>query len=269
MLAVLFGCKSSRFAKGGVFVDGVDRYFNTELENSNVWLYMDIKPFEYGSSGLKTKQLYAEDKKVLESVGIRRKGTKFLFSAVPESNPKYHLIAIRHNNNVKNLEGYKRMEYETAHYFQKDLEKARLDIRHIYIPYGKQGGLSLIYYISTEGHLSCRFCKIDYLARINALELQQKAIENLNWQIIESTDGGPRKSISLKPKSKILNSHRHIFLKVYLDFQNGNTGLQYFQILKPDENKDVDLLLCPGKYYLEYQDSKLNMLYRDTVNVTN
>lgn len=266
---ILSGCRSPRFAKGGVFVEDVDRYFNTDLENSNVWLYMDLKPFHGGKSGLKMGGTYEEDKKILKSADVDLKGTRLLFSAVPESSPRYHLIALYHKNGVKKLDGYEKKDYQNAHYFQKDQESGRLDIRHVYIPYKDQAGLSLIYYISTEQHLSCRFCKIDYLARINAQRLQEKNADSLKWQISNCEDDVKRKNVSVEPKLDFRTIDQINYVKVYIDFLNGNTGIQYFQIFKSGEDKKLSLELCPGKYYVEYLGSKFNVLHRDTLNQDN
>ncbi|MDR2285340.1 MAG: hypothetical protein LBE37_19165 [Sphingobacterium sp.] len=267
VLAVLAGCKSPRFAKGGVFVEDVDRYFNTDLNNANVWLYMDIVPFSPKGTGLKMTQLYPDDKQVMKSIGIHTKGSKLLFSAVPDSEPQYHLIALQHRNGVEKLDGYERKVQDSAFYFQRDITLGRLDIRHIYIPYREDGGLSLIYYISTEKHLDCRFCKVDYLARINALELQKKDSDSLHWQITECRDREAKKHVHLKPNLGMLSSDQIAFLKVYLDFKNGNVGLQYFQILRPTDRDRIEVSLCPGQYYVEYQDSESKVLQRDTVSI--
>lgn len=267
ILVSLAGCKSPRFAKGGVFVEDVDRYFNTDLSHANVWLYMDIKPFNPKGTGLKMKQLYPDDKQVMKSVGIHTKGSKLLFSAVPDSKPQYHLIAIQHRNAVERLDGYERKVQDSAFYFQRDITSGRLDIRHIYIPYKEDGGLSLIYYISTEKHLDCRFCKVDYLARINALELQKKDNDSLRWQITDCKYGEVRKSVRLKSDLRMLLSNQIAFLKVYLDFENGNAGLQYFQILKPIDRDGIEVSLCPGRYYLEYLDAESKVVQRDTLSI--
>ncbi|WP_164108834.1 MULTISPECIES: hypothetical protein [Sphingobacterium] len=268
-LILLSGCRSPHFAKGGVFVEDVDRYFNTHLQNSNVWLYMDLKPFNGGKSGLKIAGTYEEDMRILKSVDVDLKGTRLLFSAVPESSPRYHLIALYHKNGVKKLDGYEKKDYQNAHYFQKDLESGRLDVRHVYIPYKDQAGLSLIYYISTEQHLNCRFCKIDYLARINAQRLQEKNTDSLKWQISNCEDDVKRKNVSIEPKLDFRTIDQINYVKVYIDFLNGNTGIQYFQIFKSGEAKKLQLELCPGKYYVEYQDAKFNVLYRDTLHFDN
>lgn len=267
VMVILSGCRSPRFAKGGVFVEDVDRYFNTHLPNSNVWLYMDLKPFNGGKSGLKTVGTYEEDKRILKSVGVQMKGAKLLFSAVPESSPRYHLIALYHKNAVEKLDGYERKNYQNSYYYQKDLESGRLDIRHVYIPYKDQAGLSLIYYISTEEHLSCRFCKIDYLARINAQRLQEGNADSLKWQISNCESEVKRKNVRVEPQTDLRRVNQIKYAKVYIDFLNGNTGIQYFQIFKPGEDKKLQLELCPAKYYVEYYDAKFNVLHRDTLNL--
>ncbi|MCA5004510.1 hypothetical protein [Sphingobacterium bovistauri] len=269
IVVISVSCSSYKFAKESVFVDDVDEYFNPTLK-MNVWTYMNFYPYRGGNDGVRLKDFYPMDKEVLKKLGIKAKGINILFSAVPNSKPNYHLIALFHETNLPNNVGFERKEVnKKQYYFQKDLEIGRLDVRHVLIPFENNNKmLSLVYYISSELHLDCRFCKLDYLAYINTVNLQDSTQQQYrnNWVIAENlTDQGVALEISVP--QPIQKRKEKVLLKVFAEYET-ETGINYFHILDGKEKTDkITLKLLPNRYFLEYQDEKFNTIYRDTIQV--
>lgn len=266
--SLLVSCSSHKFAKESVFVDDVDEYFNPALQ-INVWTYMNFYPYRGGNDGVRLKDFYPMDKEVLKKLGVKTKGTNILFSAVPNSKPNYHLIALLHETNLPNNVGFERKEVnKKQYYFQKDLEMGRLDIRHVLIPFdSNKKMLSLVYYISSELHLDCRFCKLEYLAKINAANLQDTTKKyRENWIVAENlSDQGI--DIAVPLPLKVQRNKDKVLLKVFAEYET-QTGINYFHIIEPKEKmNEVKLKLLPNRYFLEYQDEKYNVIQRDTIQV--
>jgi len=262
-LLVFCSCTSIRFAKDGIFVDDVDEYFNPR-QDINVWVYANFHPYRGKQSGVKMKSLYEEDLAVLKQIHFKTRGTKILFSARPEGDP-YHLIAIQHLKKINNLVGFERKDVDSSYYYQKDEKLGRLDIRQVYIPYGQDKGLSLIYYVSTEKHLRCPYCKLDYLARVNANTLQHEKSNLLYWAIFNCEER-KQVQITMPIDAELIKKHNRSFLKIYADYGHAR-GIQYFQILNRNTSPKSTLKLCPEKYIIELSDSKHRMLKSDTLVV--
>lgn len=263
LLFIVCSCSSPRFATDGIFVDDVDEYFNPK-QNINVWVYANFYPYIGIDRGLKMTSLYKDDLAVLKQIDFQTKGTKILFSARPDTEP-YHLIAVQHLKNIHNLEGFERKEVDSAYYYQKDSKLGRLDIRQVYIPYGNKKGLSLIYYVSTEMHLRCPYCKLDYLAKVNASELQNQKKSSLDWKIFDCTEDN-QKETHIPVDHKLLMKHKNTYLKIYADY-GASQGIQYFKTFNRKFNGDLLLKLCPDRYIVEWSNNKKKILKIDTIVV--
>lgn len=267
--SVLFSCSSYKFSKESVFVDDVDEYFNPALK-MNVWTYMSFYPYRGGETGVRLHDFYPMDKKVLKKVGIKGRGQSVLFSAVPNAKPKYHLLAVLHQKNVLKTDGFDKKEVNTNQfYYQKDFELGRLDIRHVLIPFEDGNNmLSLVYYISSEGHLDCKFCKLDYLARINTINLQdskQRPYRD-NW-IIADNISNDALDIEVVIPSVIQDVKGKIYLKLFAEYET-ETGINYFHIFDSKlKEKKMKVKLLPNRYFLEYQDENFKTVHRDTIQV--
>ncbi|MCI0921689.1 hypothetical protein [Sphingobacterium rhinopitheci] len=263
-LLLCCSCSSYRFAKDGIFVNDVDEYFNPK-EEINVWLYSNFYPYRGLDKGLRIGSLYDSDKAVLKKIGWSGKHAKLLFSAIPESGPIYHIIAIQHLRQNLNLEDMDRLAVDSSFFYQRDYKMEQLDIRHVYIPYGRDRALSLVYYSSAAQYDACPFCKLDYLARINANALQHQKSSALSWQINECADAeveGTRIAVNVD----FIKKYKYLFLKVYADYGT-STGIQYFQILNSKSIPALKLKLCPDRYIVEWTDSKHYILQVDTLVV--
>lgn len=263
-LFILCSCSSPRFAKDGVFVEDVDEYFNPK-QDINVWVYANFHPYIGLDRGVRLGSFYPKDKEVLKKIGFKSRNAKVLFSAVPESNPSYYLIAIQHLKSKINLQGFERIEADSSYYFQKDFKLDQLDIRQVYIPYSRGKALSLVYYISSEKHYACPYCKLDYLARVNAKELQYKKVSVVSWQIFNCVQSQMR-SVEIVLNKALIKKHKRTYLKIYADYESSR-GIQYFQVLNPSSKVELQLKLCPEPYIIELLDDKLILLQKDTLVV--
>jgi hypothetical protein len=263
VLFFLSSCSSRKFAKESVFVEDVDEYFNPALK-INVWTYMNFYPYQDGGeTGVKLNKFYAQDIDVLKKIGLKNRGSKVLFSAVPNSSPQYQ-------KNLPNTVGFEKREVgKDQYYLQKDFELGRLDIRQVLIPFDKgKKMLSLVYYISSEKHLNCKFCKLDYLAKINAINLQdsQQKIYRNNWKIAENISEKALDTEIVVPET-IQDAKGKVYLKLFAEYET-ETGINYFHILDSKHKEEkIKIKLLPNRYFLEHQDEKFKTIHRDTIHI--
>jgi len=269
-ILLLLSCSSHKFAKESVFVSDVDEYFNPALK-VNVWTYMNFYPYQESQmTGVRLNEFYAQDKDVLKKIGLKGRGTNVLFSAIPNVVPYYNLLALLHTKNLPKTIGFEKKEVgKDQYYLQRDFELGRLDIRQVLIPFEKgKKMLSLVYYISSEQHLSCKFCKLDYLAKINAINLQdsvQKQYRN-SWVIAENISEKALDTDIVIP-STIQDAKGKVYLKLFAEYETA-AGINYFHILDSKQKKDkIKLKLLPNRYFLEYQDEKFITIHRDTIYI--
>lgn len=264
-LCFLYSCSKYRFAKGGVFVDDVDKYFNPDL-HLNIWLYADFYPYSHKINGIRLNSYYSMDKDVLKIVNFKtKKNNLVLFSGLPSSQPQYNLIAIKHAGKVKSLNGYQCVQYNGAKYYFKDFRIGKIDIRHAYIPIPEQQGLSLIYYINSDFHQACKFCKIDYLANINAEELQISKRFNKDWRISEQVEDSAQ-SVWIAYPEELLNQNKRLFMKVSAQYDN-QVGINYFHIYDKGDQKLIPVDLVQGTYYVDFFNSNHKILKTDTLRI--
>lgn len=263
-LLLFSSCTSLKFSKDGVMVDDVDKYINAS-EQINIWTYMNFYPSKGRKSGVLLDKLYPMDKEVLAVVKYKIKGSKVLFSALPSGYPKYNFIALSHKKSVVDTASYEKVKYNSASYYRKDFYWGGLDIRHVVIPYGKKKNVSLICYAEPESHQNCKFCKFDYLANINAKELQSGEKYTASWFISESSNGGLQNSKILVP-SFLKSKYNRVLVHV-LENYGENTGIKYFKVLNPKDEKEMDVKLFRGKYFVEFQDDKGNLLHKDSLQL--
>lgn len=264
-LLLMFSCSLSRFAKNGVFVTDVDRYFNPE-EDINVWVYGNYYPHIDSQEGVRLDSLYAEDHAILKKVNLTGRGKQVLFTAVPSSGYRYHLLAVKHRPSKKDTLAFQKITLDSSYYYQKDFILDDLDIRHVLIPYDDMQALSLVYYIPAGKNLTRRFSFLDYLARINSKELQNKYLSTTSWKISNCM---PSKQVftTIPIPQYLFKNHNRVFLKIYAKYEQ-SLGIQYFQILAPKTNsKDIVVKLCPSNYIIEFSDLKNNILLSDHITV--
>lgn len=257
-------CSSLKFAQQGILFEDLDKYFN-EKEGVNVWLYRSFVPREDGKTGVRLANLYTLDDRMLGLLNIKNKHNKILFSAIPENSPHYNFIAIKHNRQNVSLKEYKKLEYRKATYYQKDFSFDGIDVRHAYIPYGKNKALSLVYYVLEVEHKKCPFCLFDYLAKINALERHEDSTYFSTWQIFDCPQN-IKKDKTIIPDRKLLNENETVFLKMY-DINGAYKGISFFKLMTKWDFNPIELQLCPNTYVIEYLNSDKKLLKRDSLIV--
>jgi len=257
-------CSSLKFAQKGNLFEDVDKYFN-EKEGINVWLYRSFVPREDGKTGVRLTNLYTLDDRMLGLLKLKKKHNKILFSAIPDNHPQYNFIALKHNRQNVSLKEYKQLEYQKAIYYQKDFSFDGIDVRHAYIPYGKNKALSLVYYVLEVEHKKCPFCQFDYLAKINALERLEDSTYFNTWQIFDCPDN-LRKSMTIIPDRKLLNDNETFFLKMY-DINGANKSISFFKLITKKDFDPIEVQLCPNTYVIEYLNSDKKLLQRDSLIV--
>lgn len=263
VLLLMCSCGSPRFAKDGVFVNDVDEYFNPR-QDINVWVYGNFHPYIGLAVGVRLGSLYSDDKLVLKAVGLKNRSSKILFSSLPSAWPSYNLLAIQHRKDNVKLAGFEKINVDSSYYYQKDFRVNKLDVRQIYIPYGKKA-LSLVYYIDADKNIKQPFSKLEYLARINAEELQHRKQKVLHWKVFDCTENKQVLTDVPLPK-ELLAKHKRSFLKIYADY-GSSTGIQYFQILEGGSTNALKLKLCPARYIVELSDTKYRVIQTDTLVV--
>lgn len=269
-LIFIASCSSFKFSKTGVFVNDVDEYFNPALK-MNVWTYMNFYPSREGDTiGVRITDFYETDLEVLKKLGIKSKGANVLFSAVPRTKPHYNLMAILHQKRLPKTAGFKKKDVDkNQFYLQKDFELGRLDIRHILIPFeDNKKMLSLVYYINKEEHQNCPYCKLDYLAKINTINLQDSKQRKYraNWVVAENITDDAVDTEFVFP-TIIHEVKGKVYLKIFAEYESQN-GINYFHILDSKQKEEkIKVKLLPNRYFLEYQDEQFRTVYRDTIQV--
>ncbi|MGH2623698.1 MAG: hypothetical protein ACRDE7_08535, partial [Sphingobacterium sp.] len=227
-LSLVSSCRSLAFSEHGDLFEDVDKYFNKK-EGVNVWMYRSFVPKENAKTGVRVASFYPLDDRMLDLLKLKNKRNKILFSAIPESSPQYNFIAIKHNRQNVKLKEYKKLEYKKAIYYQRDYSFDGIDIRHAYIPYGKNKALSLVYYALEVEHKKCPFCRCDYLAKINALERLEDSTYLSTWQIYDCSEEF-RKQAQIIPNKELLKDQQKVFLKMY-DINGINKSISFFKLI--------------------------------------
>jgi len=263
LLIGMVSCSSYRFAKKGHFIAGVDEYFNLD-QQINVWLYMDYLPYN-GSTGLRMDSLYPKDREILDLVGLKRKGRQVLFTAKPKNRLNYHLAVLKHRRNDFDYSSYARFDGKSAHYFYKDFEYDFLVIRHVIIPYDGKLSISMVYYVDKDKHASDGFKMLNYLADINAQELQLKEPFRNFWQVSDCLDNR-KLPLTFKIRQNLTKKEKIVYLQMYTLYEN-NKGISYAKILTEKDPDSLSLLLCPNSYAIEYRNRHDSLLQIDTLHV--
>lgn len=89
---------------------------------------------------------------------------------------------------------------------------------------------------------------------------------NTNWVIAENlSDTGV--AIEIAVPQLIKQRKDKVLMKIFAEYET-QTGINYFHIFEPKEKeKKVKIKLLPNRYFLEYQDEKMNLLLKDTLLV--
>ncbi len=266
LLGILFlsSCQTQRFVKEGYFFGEVDKYFNPK-EGVNVWVYRSFQPRDTGNTGLRTQSLFPLDTRMMAVAGLNKKGDKILFTVVPDNQPMYNMIAVKHKGRRFSTEGFEKKEYKKAEYFEKSYQAEGLAIRHVYFPYGRKGSLSLLYYALPIEQKGNPLDKFDYLAKINAFELQEEQKYNSIWQIFDC-EIPERKDWVLEPRYDLLKKHKTVFLKIY-DIYGANKTINFFKLMKKGDKGSLKIMLCPNQYVIEYYSEKNELLSKEDFKV--
>ena len=263
-LFLVSACRSLEFSQHGDLFADVDKYFN-EKEGVNVWLYRSFVPRENGEKGVRMESLYTLDDRMLSLLKLKKRHNKILFSAIPEGNPQYNFIAIKHNRQNVKRKGYQELEYRKALYYQRDYSFDGMAVRHAYIPYGNNQALSLVYYALEVEQEQCPFCKFVYLAKINALERLEDSTYQRTWQIFDCSDEN-KKQTQIIPNKDLLQDRKKVFLKMY-DINGANKSISFFKLITKKDDDPIEIQLCPNTYVLEYLDVNQKLLQRDSLVV--
>lgn len=263
MVISMTSCKDYRFAKKGHFIDGVDEYFNLD-QQVNVWLYMDYLAYN-GKNGLRMDSLYAKDREIFDFVGLHGLGTRVLFTAKPKNRLNYHLAVLKHRRNTFDYAHYSRFDGKNAHYFYKDFEHDFLVIRHVVIPYDGNLLMSLVYYVDKDKHADDGFKMLNYLADINAQELQCKEPFRNFWQVSDCVDS-QKVALTFKIRQQLTKKQKIVYLKMYTLYEN-NRGISYAKILTKKDPDSLSLSLCPNSYAIEYRSRQDELLKVDTLHI--
>ncbi|WP_131555170.1 hypothetical protein [Sphingobacterium deserti] len=263
LLIGMVSCTNYRFAKKGHFIDGVDEYFNLD-QQINVWLYMDYLAYN-GNTGLRMDSLYPKDREIFDLVGLKGKGGQILFTAKPKNRLNYHLAVLKHRRSDFDYSSYARFDGKSAHYFYKDFEYDFLVIRHVIIPYDGKRLISMVYYVDKDKHASDGFKMLNYLADINAQELQLKEPFRNYWQVSDCLDNN-KLSLTFKIRQNLTKKEKFVYLKMYTLYEN-NKGISYAKILTRKDPDSLSLSLCPNSYAIEYRNGHDELLHIDTLHI--
>lgn len=250
LVSIFTGCSPYKFQPQGHFIEGVDEYFNLSAKR-NIWVYMDFVAPVGEAYGVRTDRFYPEDRAVLDHVGLNGRDMRTLFSAVPSSRSRYHLVVLAHKNSKFSYVGYEEVVNKASRYFKKDYAFASLDIRHVVIPYGKKKMLSMVYYIEKNSNQNNSFAGLHYLADINAQELQEGRPFKDSWQVFDC-DVDSLTAHTIQIDRELLKKHKLVYLTLDAVYER-ETGINYAKILTRKNRGDIKLKLCPNRYQLEYR----------------
>ena len=260
---MLVSCRKYPFAKNGHFIDGVDEYFNLD-QQMNIWLYMDYLTYN-GSSGLRVDSLYSRDKAIFQLIGLKGSAVQVLFTAKPTSRLNYHFAVLKHKRHKFDYSDYDKFQGKDSYYFYKDFEQDFLIIRHVLIPYREKKLLSMVYYVDKDKHEFDKFKKLNYLAEINAKELQGVESFRNFWQVFDCNPGKGLQ-VDFKIRQYLAAKHTTVYLKMYTLYEN-NRGISYAKVLTKKDPDSLSLFLCPNSYAIEYRNMRDDLLATDTLYV--
>lgn len=174
-------------------------------------------------------------------------------------------MALLHKTNKFDYVAYEKFQGTESFYYFKDFELDFVDIRHVVIPYGSNGLVSLLYYIDKDRNLEQRFKGMAYLAEINARELQRQTPFNGSWQVFDcETD--ELISTTFHIRQHLTKQSKIVYLKMYAVYSN-DRGITYAKILTRDDPDTVRLKLCPNVYVLEYVTPSGQLMQRDSLSI--
>lgn len=259
----LASCKKYAFVKDGHFIDGVDAYFNP-TQHLNIWVYMDYLAYD-GNRGLQMGSLYPKDREIFKLIGLRGRRAQVFFTAKPMNSLNYHLAVLKHKRRKFKTHGYQQFKERNSFYLYKDIEHDFLVIRHVLIPYGKNEHISMVYYIDKDKHTFDPFKRLNYLAEINARELQKTTPFRNFWQV---SDCPEEKMVpaSIKIWRHAYKKREIIYLEMFTLYDD-HRGISFVKLLTRDDPDSLPLALCPNSYAIEYRDADHKLLAVDTLHV--
>lgn len=250
VMSILVGCSPYRFQSKAHFIDGVDEYFNLKSQR-NIWVYMNFVSPMGDAYGVRTDRFYTDDRAVLDHVGLKGRDMRTLFSAVPKSRMRYHLLVLEHKSSKFAYDSYEEIVNKKSRYYQQDYQLDSLDIRHVVIPYGKKRKLlSMVYYIEKEANQAYPLSKLQYLADINAQELQEGKAFTESWQVFDC-HSYPLIQHKVLVDRELIKKHALVYLKMYTHYGN-DLEINYAKILTRKNREDLQIKLCPNRYQLVY-----------------
>lgn len=250
-------CKMNSWSEKGFYFDDLDRYFHPD-EQISVWIYLDFHG-EDPDRGIRTDRLYPMDSEIIKRLGLDKPSHTVLFSATPQKWPFYHLMAVKHKRENWELETYSKIVSKDGVYYQRDFSWNGMIVRHLFIPYAKKTGLSLVYYNTRDAHQECPFCELDHLLSINLKSVPFPSKESFRaWQVWDCPDD---QQVSYRLPSDLIEptGHRRMFLRIYERFEDRKL-LSYFRIVDRSEKNTVSVHLCPGEYEAEFRSAEGELL---------
>ncbi len=259
----LVSCRNYPFAKNGHFIDGVDEYFNL-AQPANVWLYMDYLAYN-GHYGVRLDSLYPKDQDIFKRLGLKGRAVRVLFTAKPKNRLNYHLAVLQHRRGGFDYSRYEKFQGKQGFYFYKDFELDFLVVRHVVIPSAHHKLMSMVYYVDKDKHASDGFKMLNYLAEINAQELQlDEGFRNF-WQVTDCYEKDKAK-LTFKIRQELTKKEKIVYLKMYTLYENSR-GISYAKILTRKDPDSLSLALCPNSYALEYRNGRDQLLHTDTLYI--
>lgn len=261
---ILAGCSSYKFESKAHFMNDVDEYFNLK-EERNIWVYMSYVQDQQDDYGVRLNRFYPRDLQVLKKTGLRSSAMRTLFSAVPKTSPRYHLVVLKHKNANFDYRSFAKVTTAASHYFYEDLKLDSLDIRHVLIPYGDDQRISMVYYIDTTANKRAPFSQLAYLAEINAKELQEKTPFSKSWQVFDC-DRRLLDSHTIVFNKKLLKKNKVLYAKLYALYGK-EEGIHFAHVLTKESPASVAVKLCPNNYRLDYFTQKGKLVFSQDIDL--
>lgn len=218
-----------------------------------------------GSSGLRVDSLYSQDKAIFQLIGLKGSAVQVLFTAKPTNRLNYHFAVLKHKDRKFDYSDYDKFQGRNSYYFYKDFEFDFLVIRHVLIPYGKKELLSMVYYVDKDKHEFDKFKKLNYLAEINAYDLQTGKPFRDFWQVFDCYQN-QRLQIDFKIRQYLTAKHETVYLKMYTLYENSRE-ISYAKVFTEADPDSLSLFLCPNSYAIEYRNTRDDLLHTDTLYV--
>ncbi|MBS1526548.1 MAG: hypothetical protein JST19_12910 [Bacteroidetes bacterium] len=260
----LTSCNKFIFIPNGTVINGDQQYYlNGSIKLAiNVWGDFNIYNQKL-KRGVRVDKLYPQDKNILNDLEVKRRETRFLFSAVPTVEPYYHFIAFLRNAEPENMKVYKvKYDKDTLLYYYRILTIPKFEIAETLIPFRKKY-VEFLYYNHTPN--DCPDCDVNDMSLRNSRQLQKGGEFSEILKRYGDSTGTHSMSFNI-PRSKILKNKTALLTVYKIDAEQNLKELENFKFLRPNAGH-IELKLPAGDYLIRYSDLYHRVVWSENTTV--